>query len=401
MGSILAECPVCHQKQAARNKACKCGLNLDDAKKSKRVRYWITYRMPDGKQRRESVATFEGLSQYSVKDARGALSKREVQKKEKRLFDMVPESETTFCELAEWYQSLPKVKKLRSYKRVEIALSNFNSVFGTRLVGDIKLADLEAYQEKRFGEGLSPATVDMEITIAKTMVTKAFDNEKVGGDALKAFRTIGKTLKKGANARTRKLTIDEYLSLIREAPSHLRAAILIGFNTGMRLGEIRKLKWTQLDRKTGFIRLSANDTKEKSPKAIPINHHVERVLKEIPRALNGYVITYKGQLIAQAGGLRRSFKTACKKAGISFGRGELDGITFHDIRRTVKTNMLKAGVSKVYRDTLLGHSLKGMDKHYMVPDENDLIRAMNQYTKWLDDQLNVDQIVDQEQKKVS
>ena len=169
----------------------------------------------------------------------------------------------------------------------------------------------------------------------------------------------------------------------------------------MRLGEIRKLKWTQLDRKTGFIRLSANDTKEKSPKAIPINHHVERVLKEIPRALNGYVITYKGQLIAQAGGLRRSFKTACKKAGISFGRGERDGITFHDIRRTVKTNMLKAGVSKVYRDTLLGHSLKGMDKHYMVPDENDLIRAMNQYTKWLDDQLNVDQIVDQEQKKVS
>jgi len=62
MGSILAECPLCHKKQATKNKSCKCGLNLDDAKKSKKIRYWISFRMPDGKQRRESVATFENLN---------------------------------------------------------------------------------------------------------------------------------------------------------------------------------------------------------------------------------------------------------------------------------------------------------------------------------------------------
>jgi integrase len=117
--------------------------------------------------------------------------------------------------------------------------------------------------------------------------------------------------------------------------------------------------------------------------------------------LNGYVITYKGQPIAQAGGFRRSFRAACKNAGIPCGRGKQDGITFHDIRRTVKSNMAKAKVSKVYRDTLLGHSLKGMDKHYMVPDEDDLRRSMDQYTQWLDGQLSVDQTIDQKQKKVS
>ena len=115
MGSILAECPICHRKQASKNKVCKCGLSLDDAKKSKKVRYWIAYRMPDGKQRRESVATFKNLNPYSIKDARDALSKREVQKREKRLFDMVPESQMTFNELTQWYLDLASVRLLASY----------------------------------------------------------------------------------------------------------------------------------------------------------------------------------------------------------------------------------------------------------------------------------------------
>ncbi len=48
-------------------------------------------------------------------------------------------------------------------------------------------------------------------------------------------------------------------------------------------------------------------------------------------------------------------------------RSKPEGIIFHDLRRTVKTNMLSAGVDKVYRDTILGHSLQGMDVHYMAP----------------------------------
>jgi hypothetical protein len=40
--AILAECPVCHRKQSVKNKKCSCGVQLDDAKKSKKVRYWIS-----------------------------------------------------------------------------------------------------------------------------------------------------------------------------------------------------------------------------------------------------------------------------------------------------------------------------------------------------------------------
>ena len=49
--------------------------------------------------------------------------------------------------------------------------------------------------------------------------------------------------------------------------------------------------------------------------------------------------------------------------------------------------MLKAGVNKIHRDLILGHSLRGMDVHYLAPGEDSLKDAMDKYTKWIDDQV--------------
>ena len=140
--AILAECPFCHNKQSARNKICKCGAELDKLKRSKKIRYWINFRMPDGKQRREFVGN-------SIEKARDADGKRRGQKRENRIFDMLPESNMTFQELAEWYLNLKTVKRLKSFIRTEHALNNFNHVFGSWIVGDIKPVYLESYQEGR------------------------------------------------------------------------------------------------------------------------------------------------------------------------------------------------------------------------------------------------------------
>ena len=267
------------------------------------------------------------------------------------------------------------------------------------IVNDIKHLDLENYQEKREEQGRSPATIDMEISITKTMITKAFYNDMVDGRVLKGFNSINKKLRKGSNVRKRILTMNEYKALIMLAKSHLKAFLIIAFNTGMRRGEIRQLKWSYIDREAGIIRLPASVVKEKKEKIIPINRYVEKVFKKIPRALkHDFVITYKGVSIKQPGGLNRSFKTACKNANIPCGRKAENGITIHDFRRTFKTNMLNAGVDKAYRDSILGHSLQGMDSRYISLDADALKQAMDKYTKWLDEQLklsNVDHFVDQ------
>ena len=398
--TVLAECPNCRRKQSTKNKKCKCGENLVQLKKGKKVRYWIDYPLPDGKIRRESVGSFEGLNAYSIKDAKTALSKRTVQKREKRILEMLPEATMTFQELTDWYLKLKTVKKLKSYVRIKQALNNFNEVFGNMILDEIKPIMLENYQEDREGQGRADATIDMEISIAKTMIIKAFDNDMVDGRVLKAFRSLKKRLKKGGNARKRTLNVDEYVKLINKAPNHLKAFIIVGINTGMRVSEIRLLKWLYIDRVNKFIRLPADTTKEQRPKNIPINHHVKKVLDSMPRAImHDFVFTYKGQPVKSAGGLKRSFKTACKKAGIPSGTKTENGLIFHDIRRTVKTNMLNAGVDKVHRDLILGHSLKGMDVHYMAPDDKALTKAMDKYTLWFDGQIsNLDHFLDREDK---
>ena len=97
---------------------------------------------------------------------------------------------------------------------------------------------------------------------------------------------------------------------------------------------------------------------------------------------------YRGRPILHKQGFKLILKRTCKKAEIPYGSKNPDGIIFHDIRRTVKTNMLRAGVDKVYRDLILGHSLKGMDVHYMAPSEDSLKGAMEKYTRWLDEQID-------------
>jgi hypothetical protein len=53
--AILGECPICRKKQRIKNKVCKCGENLDKAKRSNRIKFYISYRLPGGKQRMEVV----------------------------------------------------------------------------------------------------------------------------------------------------------------------------------------------------------------------------------------------------------------------------------------------------------------------------------------------------------
>ena len=50
--------------------------------------------------------------------------------------------------------------------------------------------------------------------------------------------------------------------------------------------------------------------------------------------------------------------------------------------------MLRAGVDKAIRDVIVGHSLQGMDVHYMAPNEETLKKAMDKYTSWLDEELS-------------
>ena len=401
--AILAECPMCQRKQSNKNKICaQCGNNMDKSKHGQeRFDIGLITGLPGGKQRRESVGVFKDLDPYSITDAKAALAKRQVQRRERRIFDMLPESEMTFDELGNWYLNLKSVRKLASFDRYEDALNNFTKAFGTTFLGDIKQTNLEEYQIERKEQGAADATIDYEIKIAQAAVNKAFDNDKVDGACLKAFRRTKRLLKFGANARTEKVTVEQYLKLLDHVPSYYHPVLIIAYNTGMRKGEIKQLKWSYIDWDNMMIRLPKEVTKESKPKSIPINHHVKAVLDKLPRTIHDYILTYKGRPMTGKGNMRSQFPRACKKAGIPYGRKQAGGITFHDIRTAVKSYMEEAGVGEARRDAILGHSKKGMDAHYLFVSDESLRQGMDQYTAWLDEQIeahlqSVDHFVDQE-----
>ena len=391
--SILQECPKCRKKQKVTNKKCKCGQNLDKAKKSRKVKYWINYRLPDKTQKRELVSG-EGFNSYSIEDAKIFESKRKIQKAENKILDIKQESNITFLELSEWYKKLEKVKAQKAFWRTEISLNHFNAVFGQQKVLTIKPVDLENYQAKRKAEGKADNTIDSEIGTIRAMVNKGFDNDMVSGDTLKAFKKTKKLLKRNGNARDRILSKNEYEALCEHAPLHIKNAVIIAYHTGMRRGEILNLTWSMVDMKNRTITLEAEMTKDNEKRIIPISASLFETLKHIPKAIyDDHVLLFRGTKLKALG---KALNKACKKAGITFGRFKKDGFVFHDLRHTFVTNSRKAKVQESVIMAITGHSTREMFDRYDKIDADDTREAVNMLEVFLQ---SVDHSVDRNEKR--
>ena len=149
--------------------------------------------MPGGKQKKESLAKFKDLNEYSIDDARKAEAQRTVRKIE-GLFDEIftykKESIWTFSQLSEWWFKQDSVKDRSDYSRPEIAFNKFNEVFGERLIRDVKLSELKNYQSHGRKEGQANSTTDHETHSAAKAAVKAawFDNE-VSAETWKSWQT--------------------------------------------------------------------------------------------------------------------------------------------------------------------------------------------------------------------
>ena len=374
--SILSECPACHRKQSVRNKICRCGEDLDRAKRSKRVKYWISYRIPGSRKKYRQVV---GLS---IKKAKDADSKRKVQKRENRIFDMIPKSNISFSALAQWYLKLKKVKKLAMYEITKVHLDKFNSVFGETMVNRIRLTDLENYQADLVDKRHSFSYIDQIIGSARTVVKKAADDDRISRDCLQPFRKLRKLLKKNANARDVIFTHEQYEKVLSKLPLHLKPIFVTGYWTGMRLDEILELTWNKVDLKNRLIHLEAEDTKDDDPRRIPILDPLHDILSKIPQAIHDdHVFLFKGIPLKD---IRTGFYGAMKATGVPFGRKTHGGLTFHDLRHTFNTNMRRAGVPESVIMQITGHATREMFDRYNLVDESDADEAAQTMLKYME-----------------
>ena len=411
MASLALQCPVCRNKFSTKRKRCKCGLDLDMAKRDKKVKYYLI--RPDTENPKKQV--WRGIDKFNDSDGKpfDAYNPKHAQlvfaqymSSEKQgnvqIFEPRPEKDWTFQELTDWFigEVLPGRiirKELKHPKVIKAKLEAFNTAFGEVKVVNIERLHLENYQASLKQEGLAPATIDNRIGAAKDAINQGFLNNKVDAKPYKAFSGVKNLLEAGANARSETMSIEQYLNFLDTCRPRVRPLVEVAMNTGMRAGEIRAIRWSFIGK--DFIKIPLEltktnnpNTKERGVKVIPISNNVRKVLNQQREMMlkqgyrNDLVFQLRGQEIRNST-FSREFMEDCVKAGMPAGRKMEGGITFHDIRSTVKTNMANAGVDPTFRDALLGHSRKGMDTYYIQIDPKDLTSHMATYERWLNSEI--------------
>jgi len=169
-------------------------------------------------------------------------------------------------------------------------------------------------------------------------------------DILKKIRRV--KLDPENNRRVRFLSKEESHELINACLPHLRPVVVTALNTGMRKEEILSLRWDDnIDMRHGFIRLL--DTKNNERRDLPMNAAVKEVFGKIVRRVDVPWVFYDSKTGKRYGDMKRSFYSACRRAGIKDFR-------FHDLR----PQLVMAGVDITTVKDLMGHKTLSMTLRY-------------------------------------
>lgn len=132
------------------------------------------------------------------------------------------------------------------------------------------------------------------------------------------------------------------------------AAIRLAALTGLRIGEVRAIRWEHVDFETGRLTMPATKT---GPRVHDLPAVALAVLAQAHRLGDWAFMTGRGTPVSYRL-IHIAFQQAAKAAGLA-------GVRLHDLRRTVMTSAAAAGVgTHVLRD-LLGHKTTAMADRYI------------------------------------
>ncbi|KPK77300.1 MAG: hypothetical protein AMJ89_02675 [candidate division Zixibacteria bacterium SM23_73] len=260
-----------------------------------------------------------------------------------------------FRELADQYlENYAKVNNL-AWKRVETCLKNLCEFLGGSYLHDISPLMIEKYKLKRLNEGIMPATVNRELSVLKRAFNLAISWDMADENPVQRVKFLRKP-----EPRERILTEDEEMRLFKACTEHLKPIVMTALRTGMRKAEIANLRWNQVDlinREIEVVR-----TKSGKKRIIPISEDLYQMLRQLraTKENSDFVFQYVDQRTGERKHLRffrRSFENACRRANI-------EGFTFHDLRHTFASRLVRAGVDLITVKDLLGHySVKTTERY--------------------------------------
>jgi integrase len=323
------------------------------------------YQGEDGRPKQKRIHYIVGTS---IKEARDARDREQLKIGGKSY--RFGQSNITFDVFAEKYLEQHSAHNRSCYCDRNSLKLHQTPFFGRHRLSDITTSMVLEYIARRRGEKssrgtpTSPATINREIALVKSMLNRALEWEDIT-ECLVNWRRIKKFDEYG---RDRTLTDDEFSRLIEAAERvpHLRDFLLIALNTGMRKGEILGLRWEYIDFDGRTISVPRNLRKNRKPLIIPMNQTLIDIFSNIQRT--GDFVFINGETGDRLKNLSRSFKTACRRAKKDPEDKKdpgIVGLRIHDLRHTFGTALAQAGEGTLAISKLLGHGSEAMTRRYI------------------------------------
>jgi integrase len=332
--------------------------------------YWIKF-YRHGKSFRESSHS------DSYEEAEHLLKRRQGEVVTGRFAGLGPERtrmSDLFAEVLEDYRLQKRASTDDVENRIRLHL---NPAFGETRVADLSTQDLKRYVSTRRDAQAADATINRELAIVRRAFTLG-----AASDPPKVNRIIKIPRLREDNVRCGFLEHDQYIKLRNELPPHARLLLVIGYHTGIRSGELRKIRWNQVDFVAGEIRLSGPQTKNRRPRTVPIYGEMREWLLMTKEEHDQrwptceWVFAKNGH---QVGDFRKVWEPACTRAAVP-------GLLFHDLRRSAVRNMERAGIPRKVAMEISGHRTESVYRRYDIVSKRDLMNAALKLERYLENE---------------
>lgn len=296
-----------------------------------------------GRRKRKKIGPSKKLALQVLKDVQVKMIKKEY-------LGVYEEKKISFSNYSQQYLEYSKANKAFStYNRHDrISINRLEPYFKDKYIYEITPQMIERYKAKRL-ETVSPASVNRELATLKNMFTMAIKWGYVKTNPAKEVKLL-----KEPPGRLRYLKPEEVKALFPSCSDHIRPIIVTALNTGMRKGELQKLKWADVDFKNRKI--TVVEAKNNESRVVPINKTLHKELFSLSKKSKGeYVFSDENGL--PYGDIKKSFLKALNQA-------KIEDFRFHDLRHTFGSYLVMQGVNLKTVQQIMGHKDIRMTMRY-------------------------------------
>jgi integrase len=316
-----------------------------------------------------------------------ALAKKKIQIIEGRFLDKAPE--TRYSDAKKAFLAWAEINTASgSYHMYKNGLDKWDKECRYLTLDRIGPDILERHKAALLREGkVSPRTINRDTQAIKRLCSWATEqNPKLlERSAIQAVRLLDEN-----NERARFLSDDEIVRLLSECDTpHLRMAVIIALETGLRKEGCLTLQWRNIDFENKLI--TKPHTKGNKTVHIPLTDTLKAELdayKKSCSVLSRWVIpSPKNPAEPMGDNANFGFNTACVRAGIrnkkekGDKRRDPDNFVFHDLRHTFASLFLMRGGDISTLARILGHSTTRMTERYGHIADSHMKAQMEKFDK--------------------